>query len=62
VLAILPPVWVANASAARAATFTPLTLRNGWTNAPFGTRNAAAKTINGIVSPAGSWGSQLRQL
>jgi hypothetical protein len=29
--------------------YTPLTLVNGWTNAPFGTSNAAARTIRGIV-------------
>ena len=38
------------ASFAPAATgFTPLTLINGWTNAPFATSNAAVKKINGIV-------------
>jgi hypothetical protein len=29
--------------------FTPLTLINGWTNAPFGTRNAAVKNDAGII-------------
>lgn len=29
--------------------FTPLTLINGWTNAPFSTSNAAARLIDGIV-------------
>jgi hypothetical protein len=29
--------------------FTALTLINGWTNAPFGTSNAAAMLVNGIV-------------
>jgi len=29
--------------------FTPLTLINGWTNAPFGTSNAAVQVINGAV-------------
>jgi hypothetical protein len=29
--------------------FTPLTLVNGWTNAPFSTSNAAVQKINGIV-------------
>jgi hypothetical protein len=29
--------------------FTALTLINGWTNAPFGTSNAAVKKINGVV-------------
>jgi len=31
------------------AGFAPLTLINGWTNAPFSTSNAAVKNINGIV-------------
>jgi hypothetical protein len=29
--------------------WTPLTLQNGWTNAPFGTSAAAVRTISGIV-------------
>src|SRR5215471_6042301 len=29
--------------------FTALALQNGWTNAPFGTSNAAVRTISGIV-------------
>jgi hypothetical protein len=38
------------ASYAKSATgFHALTLRNGWTNAPFSTRNAAVKSIAGIV-------------
>jgi hypothetical protein len=36
------------------ASFSPLTLQNGWTNAPFGTRNAAATTSLGIVQLAGA--------
>jgi hypothetical protein len=35
--------------ARNAAGFTPLTLINGWTNAPFSTSNAAFKNISGIV-------------
>jgi hypothetical protein len=35
--------------ALRATGFTPLTLTNGWTNAPFGTSNAAARKVAGIV-------------
>ncbi len=31
------------------AGFTPLTLINGWTNAPFSTSNSAVENINGIV-------------
>ena len=34
---------------AQAATPTPLTLKNGWTNAPFGTSNAAVVNVSGIV-------------
>ena len=37
-----------------ATTFTPLTLQNGWTNAPFGTGNAAVRTISGIVHLKGA--------
>ena len=38
------------ASFALSATgFTGLTLQNGWTNAPFGTSNAAARNISGII-------------
>ena len=29
--------------------FTTLTLQNGWTNAPFGTSNAAVRNINGVI-------------
>jgi len=35
--------------ALNATGFTPLTLINGWTNAPFNTSNAAVKKINGLV-------------
>jgi hypothetical protein len=35
--------------ALRATSFTALTLINGWTNAPFGTSNAAARKVTGIV-------------
>jgi hypothetical protein len=34
--------------------FTPLTLINGWTNAPFSTRNAAAEDLGGIVHLEGA--------
>jgi hypothetical protein len=37
-----------------ATTFTPLTLVNGWTGAPFGTSNPAVATINGIVTLKGA--------
>ena len=42
------------AQAAQPATFTTLTLKNGWTNAPFGTSNAAVSAINGIVHLKGA--------
>ena len=29
--------------------YTPLALQNGWTNAPFGTRNAAVRVVAGVV-------------
>jgi hypothetical protein len=35
--------------AVNATGFTALTLQNGWTNAPFGTRNAAVKNDNGVI-------------
>ena len=38
------------ASFAKSATsFTALTLKNGWTNAPFSTSNAAVRNINGVI-------------
>ena len=37
-----------------ATSFTPLTLQNGWTNSPFGTSAAAARTISGIVHLKGA--------
>jgi hypothetical protein len=42
---------------AASAGYTPLTLLNGWTNAPYSTRNAAAKLIGGVVHFAGAIGS-----
>ena len=45
----------AGAIAAQAVTsFHPLTLLNGWTNAPFGTSNAAVANISGIVRLKGA--------
>jgi hypothetical protein len=35
--------------AVNSTSFTALTLQNGWNNAPFTTRNAAVRTINGTV-------------
>jgi hypothetical protein len=46
---ILPVVGTAGAQAAQLASFTPLTLKNGWTGAPFGTSNPAVSNISGIV-------------
>ncbi len=37
-----------------ASSFTPLTLQNGWTGAPFGTSAPAARTISGIVHLKGA--------
>ena len=34
--------------------YTAIALQNGWTNAPFGTRNAVGKDVGGIVHLAGS--------
>ena len=36
------------------ASFTSLTLQNGWTNAPFGTSNASVSNISGIVHLKGA--------
>ena len=48
-IAFLLPLELLGTAVAQAATFTPLTLQNGWTNAPFSTSNAAVRTISGIV-------------
>lgn len=48
-LGLMIPLGLAGATAAEAATFTPLTLQNGWTNAPFSTSNAAVHTISGVM-------------
>jgi len=37
-----------------ASSFTPLTLQNGWTTAPFGTSAAAVRTVSGIVHLKGA--------
>ena len=42
------------ASSAQAATFTPLSLQNGWTNAPFATHEAQVSKIGGIVHLQGA--------
>jgi hypothetical protein len=46
---LLSALLAAGASTADAATFTPLTLQNGWTNGPFGNRNAGVSLVSGIV-------------
>jgi hypothetical protein len=50
-IAVMLPLQFLGATAAQAqpASFTPLTLRNGWANAPFGTSKAAVTSIDGIV-------------
>ena len=47
--AVMLPLLGAGAAQARVTAITPLTLKNGWTNAPFGTSNAAVSTVSGIV-------------
>jgi hypothetical protein len=42
------------AQAQTTASFTALTLQNGWTNAPFGTSDAAAEVVSGIVHLKGA--------
>ena len=39
------------------AGYTALTLQNGWTNAPFATRNAAVSNINGVIHLQGAIGN-----
>jgi hypothetical protein len=46
---MLPILGAGAAQATSVASPTPLTLKNGWTNAPFGTSNAAVSTVSGIV-------------
>ena len=47
---ILPLLGTGAAQATSHVTaLTALTLKNGWTNAPFSTSNAAVRNINGIV-------------
>ena len=53
-LGLMLPLGLAGATAAQAATFTPLTLHNVWTNAPFSTSKAAVRTISGIVQLKGA--------
>src|SRR5438034_1458378 len=49
--AVILPLLGAGAAQAtnRANALTQLTLKNGWTNAPFGTSNAAVQTVSGII-------------
>ncbi len=46
---ILPILGAGAAQATNVNALTPLTLKNGWTNAPFGTSNAAVTNVSGIV-------------
>ena len=43
-----------SATSANSSTWTSLTLQNGWTNGPFGTSVAAARTVSGIVHLKGA--------
>jgi hypothetical protein len=47
--AVILPTLGAGAAQASAGALTPLTLKNGWTNAPFGTSDAAVSIVSGIV-------------
>jgi hypothetical protein len=53
-LGVVLPVLAIGVPQAKAATFTPLTLQNGWTNSPFGTRRAAAANISRVVQIEGA--------
>jgi hypothetical protein len=53
-IAVMLPLEFLGAAAAQAATFTPLTLQNGWTNAPFGTSSAEVAAVSGIVHLKGA--------
>ena len=46
---ILPLLGAGAAQAKHVNALTQLTLKNGWTNAPFATSNAAVRNINGVV-------------
>ena len=46
---ILPLLGAGAAQATNVNPPTALTLKNGWTNAPFGTSNAAVTNVSGIV-------------
>src|SRR6266700_754232 len=46
---IVPLLGAGAAQATNVNALTPLTLKNGWTNAPFGTSNAAVTNVSGIV-------------
>lgn len=54
VLGVLVSACALRTAQAQAATFTPLTLQNGWTNAPSSTRDAAVANISGIVQLEGA--------
>src|SRR5436190_2064560 len=54
--AVILPLLGAGAAQAtnRANALTQLTLKNGWTNAPFGTSNAAVRNIGGVMHLKGA--------
>jgi len=52
--ASLLPAFGASVSVAQAATWTPLTLENGWTTTFLPSSNAAVTNISGIVHLPGS--------
>ena len=54
VLAVLVPLPMLGAASAYASTYTALSLRNGWTNAPAGTNAAAVANISGVVTLRGA--------
>ena len=47
----IDPAWIASVIA---PTFTDLVLQNGWTNAPFSTRNAQVAMVGGVVRLRGA--------
>jgi hypothetical protein len=51
---ILPLLGAGAAQATNVNALTALTLKNGWTNAPFGTSNAAVTSVSGIVHLKGA--------
>ena len=54
VLAIVLPLSAIGVTSAYAATFTTLTLKNGWSNFAAGFRHAAVANVSGIVTLEGA--------